>query len=557
MKPRLFTLGNTVYIGALALALVALGIGFTLTSPSGEQSKLAYDGDLWCVSNYIEARDANNKPVYLKDGRPRKDERLDDKTALIRKEQVSADDQSEAENKARLKGHGLFEPSNASELRAALDRGDEEFFTTHYNTGATTPGPCIGGGTGSGTVGSWSSQNIAEKCGLINQDTEYEVAKKLRINLTTYCPCIAGNKCDCALYNGQPIGGDESTADGSGMFKVTDNRLSWVKNGSGAIEKYVFAEPQSDHIISWSQKDTLAIVIPGFNENQPIHVRDHYAKNVHENEDYLDLFAPCNEWSSVSSLMKALPHATGGAGHSFVQVDAYVVDTTKPIARPTTEPAKTLPDGTPCPESVEPKPVDGEDYQKQIAKQYEQELSKIDGVDSDSSGSDANVDYGTLPDGILDVPGINATKYGMGGQCNRVAAGMAHLYRKGKALTNSFVSYIKSHSGTTHGIMADIGTGVVDRRNKCASSDNWAEIRDQVVNHQNPVVLATRYGSQNMHYITIVGFKDSIVYFNDGSHFVGKGSSGQIKARSIDIRSINKKLNHAQSGCRYLYAKPK
>lgn len=559
MKLKSFVIENLIYATALGAALVALGIGFSLTSSTGEQSKLSYEGDLWCVSNYIEARDSQGKPVYLEDGRPRKDERLDDKTALIRKEQVSAKTKDEAENKARTNGHGLFEPSNAEELRAALDRGDEEFFKTHFNTGATSPGPCLGSGTGSGTIGSWSSQNIAEKCGLINQDTEFETVKKIRVNLTTYSPCLpsTGNTCDCALYKGSPIGGDETTADGSGMFKVVDGRLSWVKHSTGKVEKYVFAEPQSDHIIPWSQKDKLAIVIPGFNDNQPIHVRDHYAKGVHENKDFLDIFAPCNEWKPVSSALSSLSHATGGEGHAFVQVDAYVVDTTKPVSKPTTEPSETLPDGTPCPESVEPKPADGEDYQLKIAKQYEQELSRNDGIDSESSEGDNNVDYGTLPDGILDVPGINATTYKMGNQCNKVAAGMAHLYRTGKKLTDQFISYLKGHSGSTYGIMADIGTGVVDRRGKCASSDNWAEIRDQVVNHKNPVVLATSYGSKNMHFITIVGFKGDTVYFNDGSHFVGRGSSNQVKARSISISAINKKLKHALSGCRYLYAKPK
>lgn len=526
MKLKSFVIENLIYAAALGAALVALGIGFSLTSSTGEQSKLSYEGDLWCVSNYIEARDSQGKPIYLDDGRPRKDERLDDRTALIRKEQVSAQTKDEAENKARVNGHGLFEPSNAEELRTALDRGDEEFFKTHFNTGATSPGPCLGSGTGSGTIGSWSSQNIAEKCGLINQYTEFETVKKIRVNLTTYCPCLpsTGNTCDCALYGGSPIGGNETTADGSGMFKVIDGRLSWVKHSTGKVEKYVFAEPQSDHIIPWSQKDKLAIVIPGFNGNQPIHVRDHYAKGVHENKDFLDIFAPCNEWKPVSSALNSLSHATGGEGHAFAQVDAYVVDTTKPVSKPTTEPSKTLPDGTACPESVEPKPADGEDYQLKIAKQYEQELSRNDGVDSNTIYAPENT-ASNVPLFRQYDPRWGNNSYGCNGStirsagCGPTAAAMVLRYYGIETDPPSLArfslqnGYRICNSGTAWSFFA-----AVAKQNNLNYKSNLSQnsIIKSLQNNQ-PVILSMQDSifTSKGHYIVVTGIRDGQFLIND------------------------------------------
>lgn len=161
MKLRSFILGDLLYAAVLGAALVALGIGFSLTSSTGEQSKLAYDGNLWCVSNYIEARDSQGRPVYLKDGRPRKDERLDSKIDWVRKEQIEADSKEEAEQKATSE---YFKSSNADELRAWLDANDKANFTTHFNTGATTPGPCLGSGWGNGMAGKWVNDGINEDC---------------------------------------------------------------------------------------------------------------------------------------------------------------------------------------------------------------------------------------------------------------------------------------------------------------------------------------------------------------------------------------------------------
>lgn len=142
----------------LSAALIAMAIGFS--SPTGEQSKLAYEGNLWCVSNYIE----KEPRAYLKDGRPQADERLSGKEDWIVREQVSADSKEEAEQKAQKNGQGMFEPSDKTALRSALDKNQKDFFTTHFNTGATQAGPCLGGASSSSFPGRWLNDAIREDC---------------------------------------------------------------------------------------------------------------------------------------------------------------------------------------------------------------------------------------------------------------------------------------------------------------------------------------------------------------------------------------------------------
>ena len=138
----------------LGAALLALGIGFS--QPTGPQSKLQYTGDLWCVSNWIEERPYRQLP----DGRPAKDPRLIGKEDWIVREQVAAKTKEEAEAKARANGHGLFEPSDADTLRGYLDQNNREAFTSHFNTGATVPGPCMGTGDVSAQTGRWLNEKI-------------------------------------------------------------------------------------------------------------------------------------------------------------------------------------------------------------------------------------------------------------------------------------------------------------------------------------------------------------------------------------------------------------
>jgi N-acetylmuramoyl-L-alanine amidase len=143
---------------ALAAALLALGIGFL--APTGEQSKLEYSSDLWCVSNYLE----KEPQEILKDGRPRQDPLLDSREDWIVRDQVKADTKEQAEAKARANGHGLFEPSNKDELRAKITANDKAFFTTHFNTGATMAGPCWGTGWSAAQTGRWLNDAIRENC---------------------------------------------------------------------------------------------------------------------------------------------------------------------------------------------------------------------------------------------------------------------------------------------------------------------------------------------------------------------------------------------------------
>lgn len=140
----------------LGAALLALGIGFA--TPTGEQSKLHYTGDLWCVSNFIEERPYRKLP----DGRAAKDPRLIGKEDWIVREQVAAKSKEDAETQATKKG--LFESSDADTLRGALDRNDQDFFTKHFNTGATVAGPCMGTGDVSKQTGKWLNEIIREKC---------------------------------------------------------------------------------------------------------------------------------------------------------------------------------------------------------------------------------------------------------------------------------------------------------------------------------------------------------------------------------------------------------
>jgi hypothetical protein len=154
---------NILVISTVAAALLAVaGLGFS--APAGELSKLVYDGNYWCVSNWIEEEDAQGNHVYLPDpdGRGMMDRRLKGKENWMRLDQVTAETKEEAEQKATRSG--LFEPSEKTALREALDKSDAAFFTSHFNTGATHPGPCVGTGMGTGLIGFWINDSIRKDC---------------------------------------------------------------------------------------------------------------------------------------------------------------------------------------------------------------------------------------------------------------------------------------------------------------------------------------------------------------------------------------------------------
>lgn len=439
MRLKSFIIGDLVYGAVLAAALVALGIGFTLTSSTGEQSKLAYEGDLWCVSNYIEARDSNNQPIYLEDGRPRKDERLDDRTDWIRKEQVAADSAQEAEQIARENAKGLFEPSNATELRAALDNNDEAFFKTHYNEGATSAGPCLGSGWGNGMAGKWVNDGINEDCfGLTSdQGCGFDISK-----LTLYEDKSSGadpgaknsQKTEARQYAIEVLGIDASQikqfpkAEVENMIRAEVAR-QWaeVSNKYGATQEQAqqailsyqehedsrFQLIGSDGLTSYtlaSNSDAAALNIMSLTNDKFDSKNKRIAASydikyaiylgVKENMGAFQssrvtgegeqrwknaigyVFLPSNPqryWTDSRSNVaeRAWEHYSNETAYVCREIDSGTETPKKPDA-PEYCPDKPLETG----------PSSGEDYQLRLAKQYEQELSKVDGIDSNTSGYD-------------------------------------------------------------------------------------------------------------------------------------------------------------------------
>ena len=372
MKIRSFVELPFLATSALAVTLIALGIAFL--QPSGEQSKLMYSGNLWCVSNFIEKEPRE----LLDDGQPRRDPLLDGRGELIVREQITANSKDEAETKAQQNGRGLFEPSEKTQLRAWLAQRNEEGnkqFSTHFNSGATAPGPCVGSGDPDVRVGFWLKEKINQYCGVSTNTTGYTATGTKKIYLTGYSPYIKSNDCDS---HGSNRFGDAVAADGK--FEWQNGRLRF-KDSQGKWQDYIYAEPQTDNLVKWSQRNDIGFVIPGFYQNQPIFVHDHYGKGVHANQPFLDLFIPCNEFKQTQKTIAALPSAkVGGPSGAFATVQMQVVDTTQPTPAPppaaSAGPAKTLPDGTACPTTAGPSgPSEGDDYQDEIAAEYQKQLT--------------------------------------------------------------------------------------------------------------------------------------------------------------------------------------
>lgn len=377
----------------LAAALIAIGIG--ISAPTGEQSKLMYPANLWCVSNFIEQQPTEKLP----DGRPRQDKLLDGKEEWIVREQVTADSADEAQKKAQKNGGGLFEPSDAKAMREKLSAGDKAFFTSHFNAGATVAGPCWGTGSTSAMTGRWLSDAIREDCFGIKPNEiagNYEVARTLKVTVTPYSPNMPGNTCDSVT------GGPAVTADG-GAFKVVNGRIRYVKGSS--VEDYVFAQPTTDNIIPWNQRDQYAVVLPGFNNNVPIKIRDHYKSGLHANQNYLDLFAPCTEYYHLPT------------GSQTVKI----VDLTKPITQASshddTKVKKIAGANTACPETPPKKgPSDGADYQAQLAHEFEKQIAL------NSLGQSFDEFSGTLPATSNNIAAVAKSQVGFkssNGDCTK------------------------------------------------------------------------------------------------------------------------------------------
>jgi cell wall-associated NlpC family hydrolase len=420
----------------IGVALLAMGIGFT--APSGEQSKLVYSGNLWCVSNYVEKEPTE----ILSDGQPRRDPLLDGKGDWIRRDQVTATSAEEAMTKANRTG--FFERSDKTQMRSALQTNNQQYFTHHYNDGATAPGPCWGSGDPTAPyVGYWISDAIKSECtgqdlaSLTGANGGPTIAgnlsdgKKIRVNVTGYSPCIRpANTCDCTT------GGDSGTSDGSGKFEMKNGRLQWVKS-DGTAEKYVFAEPSTNNIIPWNQREEYAVVIPGFNNNQPIRIRDHYAPGNHANQNYLDLFIPCDEFAATGKQLSSLPGASGG------QVDAIIVKTTS-VKTATSAmgklaslvadvasrfqvsadsatapaPAKTTPSGATCPTEFKTGPTAGKDLISEIAASIARAYPKP-ATDALVGGPDVATENMIVEEAMRLAPGSDGKtkyKYSVGGR---------------------------------------------------------------------------------------------------------------------------------------------
>lgn len=459
----------------LGVALLAIaGIGFM--QPTGEMSKLMYDKDLWCVSNFIEARTADNQPVLSKDGRPAKHELLKDgKEQWLVYDQVSAKSKAEAETKATKAG--FFEPSNKDDLITALQKSDEAFFTSHFNTGATSPGPCLGTGSSTTQLGSWLSEKINKKCGLTttadNTGTtaasNYEVVKTIEVKVTNYSPCLPNNTCDCQSRGNyapnDPQGGNETSAD-MGTFVMHDGILQYLTRDKKTYHKYIYAEPATNNIIKWSDRFKLGIVIKGVNNDQPVFVHDHYASKNHANQNYLDIFSQC---AGKKKLGNPMAGATKNSNGTYT---ATIVDTTKPIsttpantASSTT--ASTSADKTGCPpKALAAGPTTGEDFRVKIAKALEAQVSKENPTTADTSAP-ATSTNSTAPESTdtsgpaytgsySQVPGIG-TVANPGGKSARPSFNSCH----GRSLCHP--GYISGHNtingySTGDGDAIDIGT---------------------------------------------------------------------------------------------------
>lgn len=148
---------------AFAAILVAWGVGYKKGDTNVE-----YEGNLWCVSNYVQKEPTE----YLEDGRPKKSPLLEDRGDWIRKDQVQVDSGTNNPEEAamNLATKDYFERATKEEMVEALQKGDKDFFTHHYNETATSAGPCWGTGSGEDD-GQWINDAVRSEC-LETSDTE-------------------------------------------------------------------------------------------------------------------------------------------------------------------------------------------------------------------------------------------------------------------------------------------------------------------------------------------------------------------------------------------------
>ncbi|PIT97413.1 hypothetical protein COT77_01510, partial [Candidatus Berkelbacteria bacterium CG10_big_fil_rev_8_21_14_0_10_41_12] len=495
---------------------------------------------------------------------PEKDERLKGKEDWIVKEQVKADSKEQAETIAQKNGGGRFEPSDKTRLRQALDASEKEFFITHFNAGATSAGPCLGSGAVSVPAGKWLNDSIRENCFGISVSGDRKniynpnafTADQIDAYIKKTQPRSPLNGKGVAFVNaGLKYGVNPGFLLGmanaesslgmqclSGTLLVGTNNAFGLTDGSGQTSFRRFSSYEDGILAAASNASSsgyksLNGTVAEFGLRWCGYETESSGPGVKLSNGTVinyDCKNGKSNWAQeVGSVIDAMIAASPNAGQQRES------NSQKPENCPQNPPKAG--------------PSDDRDYQAQVAKEFEAEMSRQNPtMSTDTEGNITDWSGQNLPEGVLNVPGIDESSNGLTHHCNRAAAGMVYLYRTGKQVWSTIGSWLNG-LGSTVSILARVGTSVVDK-SICASSDNWAEIRHQVIDKKNPVVLATDFGSHRMHYITIVGFVGNRVYFNDDSHFVANGGRGQVVARWIDVNDLNQHLHHSTNGCRFLYA---
>jgi len=146
--------GTAALAGTAVVATGFLVAGAANQYITGEQAKLLQDRNknLWCVSNFV-AKSAQEPTTP--------DPALLGKGGWIRRQQIKAKDAPEANQKAIASG---WPQSEKERLRQALTANDEDFFTHHFNVGATSRGPCLGSGIIGEHIGGWINDEMLKEC---------------------------------------------------------------------------------------------------------------------------------------------------------------------------------------------------------------------------------------------------------------------------------------------------------------------------------------------------------------------------------------------------------
>jgi len=156
-------------------------------------------------------------------------------------------------------------------------------------------------------------------------------------------------------------------------------------------------------------------------------------------------------------------------------------------------------------------------------------------------------------EGILDVPLYNQADFG--GPCperiRRVGCGIVSVFMVADYYK---VSYNRNEMLQKYGCVQPIKTTAlfehlfnnqITKRYINAASDNFAEIKDQVLNKKNPVIIYTSLSS-GTHIVTIVGFQGNNVIINDPNG--GRNYS-------MSLSQFSRKLHYSGRTYKYMYVR--